>query len=129
MNQQSFYSEDKRAHCLVYLTISTPDRFILYLHGPQVGRRHYMTLYENSGLDDALYDELLINGEEFFIYGDAAFLIRPGLKVGFNRAFSTPEKLAFNAAMSVDLEAVEWGYKSTKQQFTTLYKRRMLNVR
>lgn len=129
INQKACYSGHKRAHCLVYLTVSTPDGLIAYLHGPEVGRRHDMTLYRQSGLDNALSETLLIDGEQFYIYGDAAFLLRPWIQVGFNRAFATPPQLIFNSAMSASREAVEWNYKDTKQQFTAMDFRRMLKVR
>lgn len=129
INQKACYSGHKRAHCLVYITVSTPDGLIAYLHGPEVGRRHDMTLYRQSGLDDSLSETLLIGGDQFYIYGDAAFLLRPWMQVGFNRAFATPPQLMFNSAMSAAREAVEWNYKDTKQQFTTMDFRRILKVR
>lgn len=129
LNQRACYSGHKRAHCLVYLTVSTPDGLVLYLYGPEVGRRHDMTLYRQSGVDDQLRETLLIDAQQFYIYGDPAFVLRPWMQVGFNRAFATPAQHTFNAAMSSAREAVEWSYKDTKQQFTTMDFRRMLMVR
>lgn len=37
--QRSCYSGQKRAHCLIYQTITTPDGLVFYMYGPEVGRR------------------------------------------------------------------------------------------
>ena len=56
-NQRSFYNGHKRYHCLIYQTISTPD--------PEVGRRHDLTLYRQSNLDEELRESLIeMLGEE-----------------------------------------------------------------
>ena len=49
-NQRACYSGHKRMYCLVYQTITTPDGLIFSLYGPQVGRRHDLTLLRNSGV-------------------------------------------------------------------------------
>lgn len=89
VNQKVCYSGQKRAHCPVYLTFSTPDGFILYLHGPEVGRRQYMSLYRQIFLDDELQNSLVIDFIQYYLYGDPSFVLRPRLQVVFNRAFAT----------------------------------------
>lgn len=67
VNRKSCYSGYKRSHCLVYLTVTTPDGLVLNLYGPEVGRRHDMTLYRQSGLDGALREHLLVNGVQYYV--------------------------------------------------------------
>ena len=59
-------------HCLVYQTITTPDGLIFHLHGPEVGRRHDLTLLRNSQIESTLQENMLIDGKQYCIYGDAA---------------------------------------------------------
>lgn len=46
--QRSAYSGHNRFHCLIYQIITTPDGLIFHIYGPDVGQRHYTTLYRNS---------------------------------------------------------------------------------
>ena len=46
--QRSVYSGHKRFHCLICQSITTPDGLMMHLFGPEVGRRHDLTLYRNS---------------------------------------------------------------------------------
>lgn len=43
--QRAFYSGHKIFNCLISQTVSTPDCLIWHLLGPEVGRRHDVTLY------------------------------------------------------------------------------------
>ena len=61
-NQISCYSGHKRMPCLSYQTLTTPDGLIFSLYGPEVGRRHDMTLLRGSGLNDILQTCLNIDG-------------------------------------------------------------------
>lgn len=128
-NQRAVYSGHKRFHCLVYQTITTPDGLIFHMHGPQVGRRHDITLYRQSGLDDILENSLLIDGQQFYIYGDQAYMIRPWLQVAFSRAWASEQQIQFNTAMSSVRETVEWSYKDLKQMWSSQDYTRMLKVR
>ena len=65
--QRSTYSGQKRVHCLIYQTITTPDGLKFYLYGPEVGRSHDMTLYRQSGTGDVLEEVLLVNGKQYCI--------------------------------------------------------------
>ena len=42
--QRCTYSVQKRVHCLIYQTITTPDGLMFYLYGAEVGSCHDMTL-------------------------------------------------------------------------------------
>lgn len=47
-NQQACYSLNKQFHLFIYQTITNPDGLIFYLYGPEVVRRHDLTLYRQS---------------------------------------------------------------------------------
>lgn len=128
-NQRVVYSGHKRSHCLVYQSISTPDGLIFHMFGPEVGRRHDITLYRQAGMDDILRDSLLIDDRQFYIYGDPAYILRPWLQVAFNTSFSNASHLNHNASMSSVRESVEWSYKDLKQMWTSQDYKRMLKVR
>lgn len=44
VNQIAVYSGHKRMQCLIYQAIKSPDGLILALYGPEVGRRHDLSL-------------------------------------------------------------------------------------
>lgn len=128
LNQQLCYSGHKKRQCLIYLTVTTPDGLMFYLYGSEVGSRHDVTLYRQSGLDDALQELCGIKGQQFYVYGNSAFIMRTWMQIAFNRSVATIAKNLFNNAMSSAREAVEWGYKDVKQKFTTLDISRILKV-
>ena len=97
--QSSVYSRLKRFHCLIYQTITTPDGLMFHLFGPEIGRRHDITLYRQSGLRGILETSFVISGKHYCIYGYAAYLLRPGLQVAFPRLNATPEQLLYNRGM------------------------------
>lgn len=49
-----FHSRQKRRHSLVHLAVTNPDGLRLYLHGSELGRRHDIIIYRQSGLDATL---------------------------------------------------------------------------
>lgn len=110
----------------MYLTLPTPDDLIICLYGPEVGSRQDKSLYRQSGLEDELQKSQVIDGIQYYIYGDPAFVLRPCIQLVFNRAFETPKELKFNSSMISALEAVEWSYRDTKQQFAALDYKRIL---
>ena len=73
-----------------------------------------MTLYHESGLDAVLSDALVIQGVQHYIYGDAAYLVRPWLQASF-RGVMTPNEEACNETMKVPRAAIEWGFRDVKQ--------------
>jgi hypothetical protein len=131
-NQRALYSGHKRYHCFSYQTITTPDGLVFHMYGPEEGRRHDTTLYRKSNMDHHLSQSLTTTGdgsEQFCIYGDGAYLMRPWLQVGFGRQSATPEQLQYNAEMSAARVAVEWSYKDLKAMWTTQDFKRKLKVR
>ena len=76
MNQRSCYAGHERFHCLLYQTITTPDGLMFDLYGPEVGRRHDMTLLRESGLDQQIQDNMIIYCKQYCLYGDAVYILR-----------------------------------------------------
>lgn len=106
--QRSCYSGQKRFHCLIYQSMTTPDGLMYYLYGLEVGRRHDMTLYRDSGLDVVLQNALLMDEQQFCLYGDAAYIMRTWLPIAFPLIRASAPKAAYNTAMHIMHEAVEW---------------------
>ena len=127
--QRSCYSGHKRFHCLIYQAVTTPDGLLFNLYGPEVGRRHDLTLLRQSGLQDSLQNCLHINGRQFYIYVDAAYVLKPWLQVAFPRAGASLERQILNTRMSGVRIAVEWNYKDLKQLWSLNDFPRALKVR
>ena len=113
--QRSCYSGHKRYHCLIYQTLTTPDGLIFHMYGPEVGRRHDLTLLRESGLGESLSNCLNVNGRQFYIFGDAAYMLRPWIQVAFPSIGATEAHGLYNALMSAVRVTVEWNYKDLKQ--------------
>lgn len=55
--------------------IITLDGLILHLYGPEEGRRHGITLFRHSNIEQQLSDNFIINEREFHIYGDPSYVL------------------------------------------------------
>ena len=122
--QRSCYSGRKRFHCLIHQTVTTPDGLLFHMYGPEVGRRHDMTLYRQSGIDEQLEQHLYINNKQYCLYGDPAYVLRAWLLIAFDRNTATADELLYNKGMSSVREAVDcfrflWTYKYLKQIWTS----------
>ena len=117
--QQSCYSGHKRCHALKHQSIVGPDGLFLHFWGPLEGRRHDMTLYRRSGMDQLLEQFLLIHGQQHYLYGDPAHVLRPWLQKGFAGAALDAGEASFNREMNRARESVEWGFKDIKQLFSS----------
>ena len=127
--QRACYSGHKRFHCLIYQTITTPDGLMFYLYGPEVGRRHDMTLYKESNLEADLQENMIVDRTQYCLYGDAAYIPREYLQVAFPRAGATDGQRVYGALMSAVREAVEWTYKDLKQMWSSQDFKRQLKIR
>jgi nuclease HARBI1 len=128
-NQRAVYSGHKRFHCFSYQSITTPDGLLFNIYGPDDGRRHYMTLSNKIGIDEELSGALLVDGKQFCIYEDAAYVLRPFLQVGFPTVNADPETAVYNSEMNSVRIAVELTYKDIKQNWTSKDYKRKLKVR
>ena len=106
--QRATYSGHKRFHCLISQTVTTPDGLVFQLYGTEVGRRHDMTLYRESGLSAVLAEGMVIGGKQFCIYGDAVYMLGLWIQVAYPRKNATVDELAYKAAISAVKEVVEW---------------------
>lgn len=124
--QRSIYSGHKRVHCIKFQSVTTPDGLIFNLFGPVEGRRHDMTLYHQSGMDGHLRDTLVVDGEQYYLYADAAYVLRAWLQIAFAGDNLTDAQAAYNTAMSALRVSVEWAFKDIKQVFSYLdYSRKL----
>ena len=114
---------------MIYKTITTPDGLMFYLYGPEVGRGHDMTLYRESGLDVSLQQNMVVDGKQYCLYADAAYILRVYLQVAFPRASATPTHRVYGALMSAVREAVEWTYKDLKQMWSSQDFKRQRKIR
>lgn len=108
----------KRMYCLIYQTVSKPEGLIFSAYGPVEGRRHNLTLIRMSGFKDALTSRMNVNGRQFHIYGDLAYIVGPYLQRYFHEPGTTKAQRTFNSVISALRVAVEWNYKDHKQQWS-----------
>jgi DDE superfamily endonuclease len=60
--QRATYSGHKRRPRLKWRGMTTPEELLFHTFGPFEGRRHDMHVYAESGLDEILSEELLVEG-------------------------------------------------------------------
>jgi nuclease HARBI1 len=114
--QRATYSGHKRRHALKWQAITGPDGIILNLFGPVEGRRHDMHLFHASSVEEMLAEYLIVEGQQYHLYADAGYVLRPYMLVGFTGTL-TPQEQAFNRIMSRVRVAVEWAFKDIKKYF------------
>jgi len=122
------YSGHKRRNCLKFQALSLPDGLILHMFGPVEGRRHDMTLFRRSEVENRLRASLLIAGVQYYVYGDPAYVLLPYLQTGFRGAVLTPEQQEFNEKIPMVRIAVEWVFKDIKKYFTAVDSPRKLSI-
>jgi len=106
--QRSCYSGHKRRHVLKFQSVTTPDGWVFHMYGPHEGRRHDIVLYYESGLDDDLRQTLLIDGVQYCLYGDSAYVLRSWMQTGHgNGPDRTAAERAFDLSMSRIRKTVE----------------------
>jgi nuclease HARBI1 len=98
--------------------ITTPDGMLFHIFGPYEGRHHDMHLYAKSGLDDILSENLLIDGFQHYLFGDAGDMLRPYLMIPFEGANLNANELLFNKRMSKARVSVECAFKDFKKYFS-----------
>ncbi|PXF46215.1 hypothetical protein BWQ96_04000 [Gracilariopsis chorda] len=116
--QRATYSGHNWRNCLKFQALSTPHGLIFHIFGPVEGRRHDMMVYRHSNINEELSTTLCIDGTQYYIYGDPAYVIRPYLIVGYGGALLTEEQKQFNKEISACRIAVEWAFKDIKKYFS-----------
>lgn len=121
------YNGHKRTYSLKFQAITAPDGLFLHAAGPIEGRRHYLTLYMRSGLDEAMESIMQVDGVPFYIYGDAGYNHRWFLEVPCQGSKLKEFQKAFNKARSGGRIIGEWIFKELKQQLSCVdIKRKMI---
>lgn len=107
----------------------TTDALLFYLYGPGIGKRQDMKLYRDGRIDAELKKALVIDGQQFWLYGDADYIIRPWLWTSVPGEGASAKDAAYNTAMSSVWEAVEWKCKDMKQTWSSGNYKRHFKVR
>jgi hypothetical protein len=105
--QRVVYNGHKRIHSIKFQSIVSPSGMIVSLYGPVEGRRHDITLYRHSKVEDKLKE--LNEQYGVCIYGDPAYMLRPWLITPHKGGILNSEQSDFNKEMSQVRLAVEWG--------------------
>jgi len=101
--------------------VVTPNGLITNLYGPLEGSRHDSFLLQQSGLLPRLQIKFRRNGAPpFCLYGDPAYGIQEELLAPYKNHNKTPDQEAFNKAMSVVRQSVEWEFGRLVQNFAFL---------
>jgi DDE superfamily endonuclease len=74
-----------------------------------------MAIFSESGIEEALAASLHINGIQYCIYGDSAYVLSEYLMTGFDGTGLTPEQATFNKAMRRSRVTIEWIFKNIKK--------------
>jgi hypothetical protein len=85
-----------------------------------------MAMFSESGIEEGLAASLHIDGIQYCLYGDNAYIPCEYLMVGFDGTGETPGHAAFNKAMSRSSVTVEWIFKDIKNTGIMLLSRETL---
>lgn len=110
-NLHKVYNGHKSKHTLNYQIITTPDRLCAHLYGPEVGRWHDVFLYSESKVDSFLPHLLIINCQQYMLYGDSGYSRRAYYAIPFVDDNLMIWEAAFSTAMSKSRITVEWLFK------------------
>lgn len=82
----------------------------------------YFPLYAGIFRESGVYAKLerLTGNEDFVVYGDPAYPLRPLLMKPYGGSHLSPAQQAFNCGMSAVREAVEWGFGKVLAEFAFL---------
>ena len=108
---RAVYSEHKRMYCITYESLTTLDGLNVAMFGPEAGLYHNLTLLRQSGLENELERFPTIGQNQYYVYGDSAYLLRPWMQRPFINAVSSEDERLFNKKMSAVRVAVEHKYK------------------
>lgn len=117
--QRSCYSGHRRFHFLVYRTITIHEGLIFHVPGPVEGGRTGAYLYRAFKIYEHLSSQLHIEGHQYYLYSDRAYVFHPWMKSAYRYPPSTKAHAAFNKSMNTVRPSVKWKYKVLKQQLTS----------
>jgi len=85
------------------------------------GRHHDQWLLTDSGILEELLENMSDeDGNEYVIYGDPGYSMRPGLLSPFRTNFISREEQEFNTRMSECRQAVEWVFGVVAKEWAFL---------
>jgi hypothetical protein len=116
-DQRTVYNGHKRVHAIKFQSIMSPCGLIISLYGPVEGRRHDITLYRFSNIEDKL--KAVHEDCGAYIYGDPAYMLRPWLITPYKGNVHADQQ-AFNKDMSSVRQSVEWGFGKVVSLFAFL---------
>lgn len=99
------------------------------LRGPEVGRRHDVTLLPERRWGNILQQSLNTRNLQLYVYENPTFLLRPWMQRPFYRDLATMKQVAFESATSKVRVAVEHNFKELKQFLTNAAFTRNLKAR
>jgi DDE superfamily endonuclease len=108
----------KEFNGLKYQAITGPDGITLNLFGPWEGRRHDMTLFRESNIEHALSGGLTIGADQYHLYADSGYDVRPYILVPFLLQTSDPDEFLFNKRIAKVRVTAEWAFKDVKTYFS-----------
>lgn len=76
-------------------------------YGPDVGRRHDITLCRQSGLNESYGQHMSNDDNQSCIYADTKFMLQPKVKVGYDTQIASASEQAFKSAINVVKSTVE----------------------
>lgn len=126
--QKSCYNGHKRSHALKFQALTLPDGLAIHVGGIEEGRRHDITLWRRSSLEDQLRDILVIDNIQFKIYGDSAYIRKPWFDLPHDGAFLTETQKIENASKSKVRVTTEWVYMEIKRWWTRCDYKRSLKI-
>lgn len=126
--QRATYNGHKKRNSVKFQAVTLPDGIIFHVSGPLEGRRHDITLLRESGIEEELESSLQIYGNQYYMYADSAYPLRPYLIVGFSGSQLDNDERSFNTAMSKVRISVEWAFKDVRKYFTHLDMSRKMTV-
>ena len=127
-HQREFYSGYKRAHCIKFQGVATPDGLLTCLHGPFEGRRHDDRVFGQTGLREQLQNRMLLPAGVYALYADAAYPLSLYLQKGYQGHHLTPAQQVFNTSMSSARQSVEWSFGEISTIFAFVDMRRQQKV-
>jgi len=87
-----------------------------------------MTMYRQSDMDSYLCNSLLIDDQQYCIYGDPAYVLRAYMQIAYNGAVLSDAQKEFNSRMSACRIAVEWAFKDIKKYFSHISVSRKMHI-
>ena len=127
-HQQEFYSGYKRAHCIKFQGVATPDGLLTCLHGPFEGKRHDAGVFGQTGLREQLQNRMHLPAGVYALYADAAYPLSLCLQKGYQGHHLTPAQQVFNTSMSSARQSVEWPFGEVSTIFAFVDMRRQQKV-